>query len=210
MFRKIKRYWKKFISTPPIGTWEDWLRFQGIKVNGRVQVDGKPIVIKWGTPTIEIEDGVVLQSNPLHNDAGIVHPCTISAENSGAKIYIGKNTGMSGVQICCSKSIYIGKNVNIGANVTIYDSDHHQLNPYDRLYNCNQVKTAEVVIDDYVWIGANSIILKGVHIGRGAVIGAGSVVTKDVPELTIYAGNPAKFIKKIELTSNQHTALFEK
>jgi len=57
----------------------------------------------------------------------------------------------------------------------------------------------EIIIDDDVLVGANTIILKGVHIGARSVIGAGSVVTKDIPEDSIVAGNPAKVIKKINL-----------
>ena len=53
-----------------------------------------------------------------------------------------------------------------------------------------------------MWIGANAMILKGVHIGRGSVIAAGSIVTKDVPEFTVFGGNPAKLIRKIPRDSN--------
>jgi acetyltransferase-like isoleucine patch superfamily enzyme len=60
------------------------------------------------------------------------------------------------------------------------------------------IKMADIIIEDKVWIGFNVIILKGVKIGEGAVIGAGSVVTKDVPPYHIVAGNPAKIIKKIK------------
>ena len=119
---------------------------------------------------------------------------------------------MSGVLICCQESVTIGKHVGIGANVIIYDTDFHPVNPYERIVvnNDKDIKRKPVQIDDYVWIGANAMILKGVHIGRGAVIGAGSVVTNDVPELTIYAGNPARFIKDVEITAEQKKQLFGK
>ena len=165
-------------------------------MQGKVNVFGKPSIIRWGSPTIVIEDGVTFDSDPMHNDAGIIHPCTLSVTGSGS-LSIGKNSGFSGVQICCTKNITIGNNVWVGANVTIYDTDFHPIDPYERLKLDTPALSAEVVIEDCVWIGSNAMILKGVHIGKGAVIAAGSIVTKDVPELTIYGGNPAKFIREI-------------
>lgn len=209
MLKKIKRIIKSIIFTPPIGSWEKWLRFKGVEVCGSVNIFGLPRIIRWGNPTIIIEDGVTFDSDPMHNDAGIVHPCTLSAIGD-ARLYIGKNSGLSGVQICCTKSITIGKNVWVGANVTIYDTDFHPIDPYERLRLDTPAKSADVLIDDCVWIGANSMILKGVHIGRGAVIAAGSVVTKDVPEFTICGGNPAKVIREIPHNSSyNYNKLFE-
>ena len=201
MFRKVKRILKKVISTPPIGSWESWLRFNGVEVRGTVNVYGKPRIIRWGFPTVVIEDGVTLDSDPTHNDAGIIHPCTLSVTGEGF-LYIGKNSGFSGVQICCTKKITIGRNVWVGANVTIYDTDFHPIDPYERLILDSPASSADVIIDDCVWIGANAMILKGVHIGRGSVIAAGSIVTKDVPEFTVFGGNPAKLIRKIPRDSN--------
>ena len=210
MFRKLRRYIKTFLNTPPIGTWEQWLRLQGVEVRGKVNIFGKPRIIRWGNPSIIIEDGVTLDSDPVHNDAGIVHPCTLSVTGNGC-LCIGKNSGFSGVQICCNNKITIGKNVWVGTNVTIYDTDFHPIDPYERLKIPNATaKSAEVVIEDGVWIGANAMILKGVHIDRCAVIAAGSIVTKDVPAFTIYGGNPAKLIKDIPQHSNyNYNELFE-
>lgn len=208
MFRKIRRYIKTFVNTPPLGTWEKWLRLQGVEVRGSVNVYGMPRIICSGT--MVLEDGVTLDSNSMSNMAGIVHPCSIEV-TSGGKVFVGKNSGMSGVLICCQESVFIGENVGIGANVTIYDNDSHPINPYERIHSSDPhlTKTKPVVIDDYAWIGANAMILKGVHIGRGAVIGAGSVVTSDVPELTIYAGNPARYIKDIVITDEQRKQIFK-
>ena len=211
MFRKLKRWIKSIVNTPPIGSWEDWLRLNGVEVRGKVNVYGTLDVIHWGSPTIIIENNVTFDSDTKHNDAGILHPCTLSVTGNG-KLYIGEDTGMSGVLICCQDSVTIGKHVGIGANVTIYDTDHHPVNPWERIHShdVNLTKCRPVLIDDYAWIGANAMILKGVHIGRGAVIGAGSVVTKDVPELTVSAGNPAKFVKNIEITEEQRKEIFGK
>ena len=100
--------------------------------------------------------------------------------------------------------------MGLGANVTIYDTDFHPVNPYERIItnNDSSIKRKPVRIDDYAWVGANAMILKGVHIGRGAVIGAGSVVRSDVPELTVYAGNPARYVKDIVLTDGQRKEIF--
>lgn len=209
MFKKIKRIVKEIISTPPIGSWESWLRFNGAEVRGTVNVYGKPRIIRWGNPTIIIEDGVTFDSDPMHNDAGIIHPCTLSVTGNG-RLYIGENSGFSGVQVCCTNSITIGRNVWVGVNVTIYDTDFHPIDPYERLKLDTSAKSGDVIIDDGVWIGANAMILKGVHIGKGSVIAAGSVVTKDVPEFTVFGGNPAKLIREIPHNSNyNYSTLFK-
>lgn len=208
MFKKIKRKIRNIFFQPPFQTWRQWLRMQGIEVRGEVNIYGKPYIIKANHATIIMEDGVTLDSNPMHNMAGIVHPCSIEVTGNGT-LYIGKNSGMSGALICCTESIHIGANVGLGANVTIYDNDSHPTNPYERIEVANSaVPSKPVQIDDYVWVGANAMILKGVHVGRGAVIGAGSVVTKDVPELTIYAGNPARYVKDVDITEEQRKQLF--
>lgn len=123
---------------------------------------------------------------------------------SGAEIVIGDSTGISNSIIYARNCVYIGEHVNIGAGCLITDSDHHSLNYYERciLPVDYDVKSKPILIDDGAFIGANSIILKGVHIGKRSVIGAGSVVTKDVPDDEIWAGNPAVFIKKIENFTN--------
>lgn len=105
---------------------------------------------------------------------------------------------MSSITICVSNSICIGDNVNFGAGCMLFDTDFHSLYYKDRHSFESDSKNAlsrKIVIDDDVFIGANSLILKGVHIGARSIVGAGSVVTKDVPSDTIVAGNPAKIIK---------------
>lgn len=96
----------------------------------------------------------------------------------------------SDVKIRCFKSITIGKGAKISHNVTIMDGDGHFIE-YD-----GYTPVKPVVIEDHVWIGTKSIILKGVTIGEGSIVAAGSVVTKDVPAYTLVAGNPAKVIKE--------------
>lgn len=106
-----------------------------------------------------------------------------------AQLTLGSGYANSNLRISCRKRITIGHNVLIGPNVTIRDSDDHLIRPV----RCSQTK--EVTISDNVWIGTNATILKGVTIGNGSVIAAGSVVTKDIPAHTLAGGVPAKTIK---------------
>lgn len=102
----------------------------------------------------------------------------------GNRTYIGDRT-----EIHAGCSITIGSGCDISWDCNILDRDYHKLNSDTEIY-------APVVISDNVWIGCRSIILKGVTIGEGAVIAAGSVVTKNVPAHTLVAGNPAKVIRE--------------
>ena len=132
---------------------------------------------------------------------------------------VGKNCQLRGVGNFTEKNIFLGDNVTIGVNSTFLASDakiiiknnvllgphvflitgNHRIDVLGK-YICDAKEKlpendADIVIEDDVWIGAGSIILKGVTVGEGSVIGAGSVVTKDVPPYAVVAGNPAKVIK---------------
>lgn len=114
---------------------------------------------------------------------------------SGSEISIGDNSGI-GINARISGPLEIGKNVMMGPDVMIYTSNHNYRDINIPMIQQGETDKQKVIIEDDVWIGARAIILKGVHIKRGAIIGAGSVVTKDVLEYEIVAGNPAKLIKK--------------
>lgn len=119
-------------------------------------------------------------------------------------LVVGNNVGMSSTAIVCHEKIEIGDNVNLGGNVVIYDTDFHSLNPKDRLIfsiDILNAKTKPVKICNNVFVGAHSTILKGVTIGENSIIGACSVVTKDIPSNEIWAGNPARKIRSINFTS---------
>lgn len=147
---------------------------------------------------ITIGDDFVFFSDDNLNPLSPGRKGTIFAEGD-AIIKIGNMVGMSSTILWAKNSITIGDRVTIGANVVILDSDCHSLNHLDRwtendMRNC---KSKPIVIEDDVLIGAGSYILKGVHIGARSIIGAGSIVTTDVPSDCIFAGNPAKIIRKI-------------
>jgi len=119
---------------------------------------------------------------------------------AGASLTIGNEVGMSNAAINCYEQIEIGDHVKIGGGVVIYDTDFHSLD-YNvravRKLDLAQKKTMPVKIESHVFVGAHSTILKGVTIGARSVIGACSVVTRSIPCDEIWAGNPAKFIRKV-------------
>lgn len=124
--------------------------------------------------------------------------CKISVQKD-ARLVIGEYSGMTNSIIQCYKEIIIGNHVNIGAGCMIMDSNFHSTDWHDRLDRKKDVdnrRNAPIKIGDVVFIGARSIICKGVTIGDHAMIAAGSVVVKDVPANEVWGGNPAKFIKK--------------
>ena len=96
--------------------------------------------------------------------------------------------GMGGIEI--GKGTILAHDVQIFSSNHNYDSGDLKFLTYDKRFVCEKV-----VIGEYVWIGARALILPGVHIGDGAVIGAGSVVTRDVPACAVVGGNPARVLK---------------
>lgn len=133
-----------------------------------------------------------LEANP----AGGIKTVLVTLRE-GSAIEIGDGTGISNSILMAAARITIGRQVYIGAGCKIYDTDFHSVHHEERIVNAN-TRVAPVTIEDEVFIGAHSIILKGVTIGRGAVIGAGSVVAKNIPPGEIWAGNPVRFIRKLD------------
>ena len=125
--------------------------------------------------------------------------CSKIVVYEGGNLCIGKNSGMTNSTINCHDCITIGDYVNIGAGCVIADSDFHSLDWRDRKDGTDITKkrNAPIVIKDLAFIGMHSIILKGVTIGEKSIIGAGSVVSRSVPDGEIWAGNPARFVKKV-------------
>lgn len=116
----------------------------------------------------------------------------------GGRLVIEARVGISGTTIAARESVVIREGTLIGGGCDIYDNDVHPLLATERRDKTGTVACAPVEIGPWAFIGAQTIILKGVKIGAGVVIGAGSVVTCDVPENEIWAGNPARFVRKTE------------
>jgi acetyltransferase-like isoleucine patch superfamily enzyme len=135
-------------------------------------------------------------SKTKYNIAGINHPVILATLSKDAIIKLGY-VGLSGATLCSSTMIEIKDYSGIGANSKLYDTDFHIIDPEGRKRNVGEVKSSPIIIDENVWIASDVTILKGVHIGIGSVVGAGSVVTKSIPPFELYAGNPAKKIRSL-------------
>jgi acetyltransferase-like isoleucine patch superfamily enzyme len=159
---------------------------------------GIPIVQKHRQSRMEFGDFMHLRSSVHSNPLGPNHPVFFTTWEKDAHLRIGSHFAMSGGTICCAKSITIGNNVSIGGNTTVVDTDFHPLLPSDRHVEHMAGKSVPIIIEDDVFIGMNCLILKGVTIGCGSVIGAGSIVTRSIPPGVIAAGNPAKVIGELQ------------
>lgn len=147
---------------------------------------------------------------------GNILGCEFRFESRDGYIKVGNDCYIGPSLLISRNSIEIGNHVTIAWGCTIYDHDSHSLDYRERRKDIEReitnirrgedfiqdkdwstVNSKPIIIKDDAWIGMNAIILKGVTVGRGAVIGAGSVVTKDVPDWTVVAGNPAVIVKKL-------------
>ena len=166
------------------------------------ETSGVPFVdIALSSPSsITIGEGLRMNNGSYRNQIGFGKlQCYLIAD--GGNIIIGKNLGMSQSSLLAfGADIHIGDNVKLGGGVRIYTTNFHSLdynNRRSRIKDSINTKNGKVQIGNDCFIGAGSIILKGVTIGDRVIIGAGSVVTKDVPSDSIWGGNPAVEIRKI-------------
>ena len=137
---------------------------------------------------------LMLRSGLIWNPIGSMNKSSFVVEKKGV-LNIGKNVSISNSAIYCSKNITISDNVMIGAGTRIWDTDFHSLNYEDRVFGQDIKKSEAVNIKEGAFIGASVTILKGVTIGKQSIIGACSLVSKDVGDFEVWAGNPAKKIK---------------
>lgn len=171
-----------------------WWALRGIAIGAGWRFYGLPIIQRHRRSRIRIGRAMHLRSTPRSNPLGPNHPVIISTRRAGALLTIGDDFGMTGGSLVCDQRISIGDRVWVGANAVICDTDFHPLDPETRRTRPLDGNTAPVEIADDVFIGMNALVLKGVRIGAGAVIGAGSVVSRDVPAGATVAGNPARVI----------------
>lgn len=170
-----------------------YFRLNGVRYGTGLTVKGKIFVDNGGT--------VVIGDHCRFNSAMWANPTTHADQTAfrvfnGGILKIGNHCGISNVNITCTKEITIEDHVMIGAGCCIWDTDFHPINYESRISGENGPSKA-ITIKEGTFIGANVIIMKGVRIGKHSVIGAGSVVTKDVPDYEVVAGNPVKPIRKV-------------
>jgi len=174
------------------------LRGIGVKVGSGVKFDGLPIVTGCHYGTIVIGHRATLVGNSRGTALGVRSRIILRLLAPGAQLLIGADTGLSGTVICAARSVEIGERVLIGADVMIFDTDFHNPEPGKRHAEPDWQRISEPVsVGSDVFIGTRSIIMKGLSIGDGSIIGAGSIVTSDIPPGVIAAGSPARILGRV-------------
>ena len=163
-----------------------------ININGRVHIAGNG--------RISIGIGTRMNSGPRRNPIGGDTRTALICQPGGV-IEIGANCRLSNCTLVAKNKVVLEAEVMVGGGVKIYDTDFHNIDPTLRLAErpgaCHGI-SRPVLIRRNAFIGAHSIILKGVTVGKNSVVGAGSVVTQNIPDNEIWAGNPAKLLRKME------------
>lgn len=187
LFRLFLHLWIRVLFFTNGISWGRGWRFYGV-----------PVIQKHRGSCMQFGNGFQLRSTTRSNPLGANHPVILCTWQAGAVLQIGKDFAMTGGSIIAAERVVIGNDVIVGANTTIMDTDFHPLDAQKRRSDSQSAKIAPVIIEDDVFVGMNCLILKGVTLGRGCVVGAGSVVTKDVPPSAIVAGNPASIIGAVK------------
>lgn len=169
-----------------------------VKRLGRIEVSGRMFWMLDPRGSLELGNGVRIHSGHRFNAVGGHRP-TIVNVLAGGRLKIGDRSGLSSSTIVCQVAIEIEADVRIGGGCQIFDSDFHSLDFQQRMMRPDPgVAHKPVRICAGSFIGADSIILKGVTIGTQAVVGAGSLVSNDIPPREVWTGNPASFRRKLE------------
>jgi hypothetical protein len=170
-----------------------WLRSKGVVLGQNVQVIGFPSIKKHRAARVVLGGSVSVVSSRWANRLSPGCPSSLVADLPDAVLELKAGSGISNTVVWASKEIIICEGTMIGSGSMILDHDFHEI----PLGSDNVDEPMPIHIGKRVFVGARSIILKGVTIGDGAVIGAGSVVVKDIPAGVIAGGNPCKVIKKL-------------
>ena len=175
------------------------MKLNKVKFGKNLNLYGIPVIFKKKGSQLNIGENCTINSSFLSNLVGLSQRTIIVTRTEEAKIEIGNNVWISGATIYARKEITIGDNTLIGGNVKILDNDFHPIEVEARNLDIKEkIGTRKIKIGKDCFIGANSLILKGVEIGDGSVVGAGSVVTGKFPSNVVIAGNPARVIKVLE------------
>ena len=174
-----------------------YFRLKGVVIHGRIRAIGFPIIRNNGN--IELGRGVDMRSISRYTAMGVSQRCFLHTLVPEGCIRVGEHTGMSGVTICSKELVEIGCRVQIGSGVAIFDTDFHSIDHEVRgtAKDLELACSRPVLIGNDVFIGARSIVCKGVTIGARSIVGAGAVVVKDIPSDSVAAGNPARVIKTL-------------
>jgi acetyltransferase-like isoleucine patch superfamily enzyme len=200
MLARLFRVLEEDPARIPVRLWGEWralrLSWQSnVVLEGKVTILGKPLIdIRKGSK-LTLGNGVILTSRNKGYHLNMPAPVKLYADRPGAEIRIGDQTRIAGSCIHAWRSVTIGKRCLIAASCQIMDSNGHDLsfpNVENRLNTTGSCYP--VVIEDDVWLGANTVVLPGVRIGRGSVIGANSVVSANVPPMVVARGNPAQVV----------------
>ncbi len=163
-------------------------------LRNRCALVGRNLSCDGDIPLIEGNGKIILGDNVFIGNQGAWFVSSNLTETP--ELIVGDNTSLNyRTVISVESKVQIGSNCLIAEEVKIFDNNSHGIHYQHR--TMTEKDAAPVVLEDHVWIGMNSIILKGVRIGKGAVVAAGSVVTKDVPSMVVVGGNPAVIIKRI-------------
>ena len=181
----------------PSFLWTLEFRIRGIQFTAPILLVGQPICSRYPGSVISLGSGVALDSAIRSNRLGGFSPCVLRTVTPTASIRLGDRVGLSNSVIVAGDSIEIGEDTIIGSGVMILDNDFHAMGTgFSWLSECSK-NSRPIKIGRGCFIGSRSMILKGVTLGDRAVIGAGAVVTKDVPAYSMAAGNPARIVRTI-------------
>ena len=170
---------------------------RGFQISSPIRLFGHPICSRFPGSSISLGSHVTLDSSPRANPLGGSSPCVLRTMTSAAHLTLGDRVGLSSSVIVAGNSIEIGEDTILGAGAMVLDNDFHAPGPGFSWLTEYSKNSRPVKIGRGCFIGTRAIVLKGVTLGDRVVIGAGSVVTKDVPAFSIAAGNPARVVGTI-------------
>lgn len=160
---------------------------------------GNVHIVERNGGVVEVHPTAFLNSLQIGYHVGMPFETTLIADAQGALIKVGENCRIHGTYVHAWRKVHIGRNVLIAAGTNIVDSNgHSSAVRYSRFRQYFKDEPKPIIIGDYVWIGMNSMILKGVEIGECAIVAAGSVVKDSVPAFAVVEGNPARIIRMLD------------